>query len=60
LLELFLKRRGDIISYEEIEYALYGTQEISRNALKIIVSNLRKKIVGLNIQVTPKLGYRFL
>lgn len=58
LMELLLRRRGDIVSYEEIEYALYGTQEISRNALKIIVSNLRKKIVGLNIQVTPKLGYR--
>jgi len=58
LMELLLRRRGDIVSYEEIEYALYGTQEISRNALKIIVSNLRKKIVGMNIQVTPKLGYR--
>jgi len=58
LMELLLRRRGDIVSYEEIEYALYGTQEISRNALKIIVSNLRKKIVGLHIQVTPKLGYR--
>lgn len=60
LIELLLKQRGHIVSYEEIEYSLYGTQEISRNALKIIVSNLRKKVVGLNIQVTPKLGYRLL
>ncbi|HEX5328820.1 response regulator transcription factor [Sulfuricurvum sp.] len=60
LLELLLKRKEQIVSYEEIEYALYGTQEISRNALKIIVSNLRKKVIGLNIQVTPKLGYRLL
>lgn len=58
LIELLLERRGQIVSYEEIEYALYGTKEVSRNALKIVVSNLRKKVVGLNIQVTPKLGYR--
>ncbi|MDD2781242.1 response regulator transcription factor [Sulfuricurvum sp.] len=58
LMELLLKRRGYIVSYEEIEYALYGTQEVSRNALKIVVSNLRKKIIGLQIQATPKLGYR--
>lgn len=60
LIELLLRRRGDIVSYEEIEYALYGTQEISRNALKIVVSNLRKKSASLNIQATPKLGYRLL
>jgi two-component system, OmpR family, response regulator VanR len=59
LIELLLKHRGHLVSYEEIEYALYGTQEVSRNALKIIVSNLRKK-VGLNIQSTPKLGYRLI
>jgi DNA-binding response OmpR family regulator len=58
LMELLLKYRGKIVSYEEIEYTLYGSQEISRNALKIVVSNLRKKVVGLNIQSTPKLGYR--
>lgn len=58
LIELLLKHRGKIVSYEEIEYTLYGSQEISRNALKIVVSNLRKKVVGLNIQSTPKLGYR--
>lgn len=60
LIELLLRRRGDIVSYEEIEYALYGTQEISRNALKIVVSNLRKKIIDLNIVATPKIGYRLL
>jgi len=60
LIELLIRSRGVIVSYEEIEYALYGSQEVSRNALKIVVSNLRKKIPGLNIQVTPKLGYRFL
>jgi DNA-binding response OmpR family regulator len=58
LMELLLKYRGKIVSYEEIDYTLYGSQEISRNALKIVVSNLRKKVVGLNIQSTPKLGYR--
>ncbi|OHE09170.1 MAG: hypothetical protein A3J96_08185 [Sulfurimonas sp. RIFOXYC2_FULL_36_7] len=60
LMELLLKHRGKIVSYEEIEYTLYGSQEISRNALKIVVSNLRKKVVDINIQSTPKLGYRLL
>jgi len=59
LIELLVRSKGVIVSYDEIEYALYGSQEVSRNALKIVVSNLRKKIPGLNIQVTPKLGYRF-
>jgi two-component system, OmpR family, response regulator VanR len=60
LVELFLKRKNAVVTYEEIELALYGTQEISRNALKIVVSHLRKKIPALNIEVTPKVGYRLV
>lgn len=60
LIELLLKNRGKIVPYEQIEYALYSTHEVSRNALKIIVSNLRKKIPSNLIQATPKLGYRLL
>lgn len=58
LLELLLHRRKTVVPYDEIEYALYGTQEVSRNALKIVVSNLRKKIASLTIEAIPKLGYR--
>lgn len=58
LIELLLKRRNMVISYEEIESCLYDTKEVSRNALKIIVSNLRKKVPALTIQAIPKLGYR--
>lgn len=60
LIELLLKNRGNIVPYDEIEYALYSAHEVSRNALKIIVSNLRKKIPANLIQATPKLGYRLL
>lgn len=56
LLELLLEHRGNVLSYEMIEYALYETEMISRNAIKILISHLRKKI-GLNITAIPKIGY---
>ncbi len=59
LLELFLYYRGEALLYDTIEYALYGTAERSRNAIKILISHLRKKIPGLTIRSIPKIGYRF-
>jgi len=56
LLELLLDNRAEIVSYEMIEYTLYDTEETSRNAVKIIISNLRKKI-GFPINSIPKVGY---
>ncbi|MBN2869996.1 MAG: response regulator [Campylobacterales bacterium] len=57
LLELFLYYRGEALLYDTIEYALYGTGERSRNAMKILISNLRKKIPALSIRSIPKIGY---
>lgn len=58
LLELLLEHRGNVVSYEMIEYALYESETISRNAIKILISHLRKKI-GLTITAISKIGYIF-
>lgn len=60
LLELFLANSDKIVYYEEAEEALYGSQMKSRNALKIVVSNLRKKIPTIEIRAIPKIGYRLV
>ncbi len=58
LLELLLEHRGEVVSYEMIEYALYDTEETSRNAIKILISHLRKKL-DIDIDSIPKIGYIF-
>lgn len=56
LFELLLKYRGTVVAYEHIEEALYDSGEITRNAIKIPISHLRKK-TSLTIRAIPKIGY---
>lgn len=56
LLELLIEHRGDAVSYTMIEYALCDTQETTPNAIKILISHLRKKL-GITIISIPKVGY---
>ncbi|MDD3770910.1 MAG: winged helix-turn-helix domain-containing protein [Sulfuricurvum sp.] len=60
VLELLLYYRGETLLYETLEYAFLSSENKSRNALKIIVSNLRRKIPGLPIRSIPKIGYILL
>ncbi|MDD5053087.1 MAG: response regulator [Sulfuricurvum sp.] len=60
LIELLINNRGLIVYYEEMEDVLYSSQPKSRNALKIVVSSVRKKIPTITIQAIPKIGYRLL
>ncbi len=57
LLELLLSKRSKIVSYEEAEIALYNYRDERRNALKIVVSNLRRKIPVISIESVSKHGY---
>lgn len=58
LLELLIEHKGEVVSYGMIEYALYDTEETSRNAIKILISHLRKKL-AITITPIPKIGYIF-
>lgn len=60
LLEIFLSSHGKILTYTEIEEALYGSEERSRNGLRILVGRLRKKISALNIKTIAQVGYKYI
>ncbi len=53
LLELFLRRRGRVLSKEAIEDALYGFDEMpTANAIEVVVHRLRKKLHSLGASAT--------
>lgn len=60
MLELFLSNKGQIVDYDHIGEFLYPDALDSRNAVKCIIRDLRKKIPLLNIQSLPKIGYKIL
>lgn len=57
VLELLLYHRGEVLVYQTIENAFCDNIDKSRNAIKIIISHLRKKIPGLMIRAIPNRGY---
>lgn len=57
VLELLLYYRGEILLYETIDNAFCDSMDKSRNAIKIIISHLRKKIPGLIIRSVSNVGY---
>lgn len=57
LIEELLDNKGKIVSVDQIEHSVYGTEIMSDNALKSLLKNLRKKI-GADIIINKKgLGY---
>ncbi|MFZ2890271.1 response regulator transcription factor [Sulfuricurvum sp.] len=60
VLELLLYHRGEVLLYQTIENAFCDSMDKSRNAIKIIISHLRKKIPGVTIQVIPNRGYMLI
>lgn len=57
ILELLLYYKGEIVLHETIENAFCDNTEKSRNAIKIIMSHLRKKIPDITIQSIQRIGY---
>ena len=52
LLELFMRRKGRILSKDAIENALYGFDEPpTPNAIEVATHRLRKKLVDLDASV---------
>jgi len=46
-----------VISYEEIEFDIWDGKEMSQNALRLFIKNLRKKLPENFIQNIPNHGY---
>ncbi|MRJ01964.1 MAG: DNA-binding response regulator [Epsilonproteobacteria bacterium] len=57
LLELLLKRRGEIVTLDEIERTIWADGGYSENALRALVKRVRKKSAKELIKNFPALGY---
>jgi DNA-binding response OmpR family regulator len=58
LLELFLKNRGLLVPYDEIDNEVYKDRGMGRDSLRSLIKRLRKKIEGgASIEATPGIGY---
>lgn len=57
ILELLLYHKEEVVLHQTIENAFCDSTEKSRNAIKIIISHLRKKIPDLLIRSIPRIGY---
>jgi two-component system, OmpR family, response regulator VanR len=60
LIELFIKKRGQVVTKETIVSYLYGTDDIiEENAVKNAVYRLRKKLPDSTIHNIKNIGYLF-
>lgn len=58
LLELLLKHANKAVKYEQIESTLYKEAPPSDNAIKVLVSRLRRKAPFLHIENISNIGYK--
>ena len=58
LLEILIKNRGRVVSYEQLEYTIYPHDVISKNALRCLVRDIRIESYKGIIQNISKLGYK--
>lgn len=58
-LKLLIKKKGYIVSYEIIDQAVWGEENVmSSTSLRTLVKNIRKKLSCEIIENIPKMGYR--
>jgi two-component system KDP operon response regulator KdpE len=63
LLDLLTRRPGTLLSHTTILDAVWGPDEGSMEALRVHITNLRRKIgpdAGVEIQTEPGIGYRLV
>ena len=58
-LELLLRKKGMIVSYEEIELNVWKEEFMSIAALRTLVKSLRKKLPNSSIKNHSQTGYSF-
>jgi len=60
IIELLLINHGQVTNYEEISDVLYPDTFDSKNAIKCIIRDIRKKLPSISIETLPKWGYKLL
>ena len=58
LLDMLFARKEGIVSYEDIEEALWGDEYMSHNAMRLMIKNLRKKLPDGILKNAQGLGYK--
>jgi len=58
LLNLLIKNSPNIVSYETIEYHLWDDMEVSKEAFKSLIKDLRKKTSKESIKNVSGIGYK--
>lgn len=58
LLELFVLKKTGIITYLDIENAVWYDSVMSENALRLLIKKLRKKLPIGTLENVPKIGYK--
>jgi DNA-binding response OmpR family regulator len=58
LLNLLIKNKSNIVSYENIEYHIWDDCDVSKEAFKSLIKDLRKKTSKQLIQNISMLGYK--
>lgn len=60
VLVLFLRRKGELISRDEIMAAVWGDVFVEESNLRLCIHSLRKALGKGFVQTVPKSGYRFV
>ncbi len=60
LLEMLVRHRNSVVSYRELEYALWPEEEVSSSALRTLIYGLRKLAPQLQIKTQSKSGYTLI
>ncbi|WP_228568742.1 response regulator transcription factor [Campylobacter sputorum] len=59
LFEYFLKNKDKILTFDELILEVYGYESGSKDSLKTLIKELRKKIAPLEIENVFAVGYKF-
>ncbi|MCV6608427.1 MAG: winged helix-turn-helix domain-containing protein, partial [Campylobacterales bacterium] len=58
LLELLLKSKGNLVSYEEIETTIWYDTYMTQETLRALVKNLRKKLPKDSVETVTGHGFK--
>lgn len=59
MFEYFLKNKDKILTFDELILEVYGYESGSKDSLKTLIKELRKKIAPLEIENVFAVGYKF-
>jgi hypothetical protein len=60
LLSLLVKKRNQVVSYQELEAFIWGTRIVGESSLRSLAKKLRQKLPELDIKTVSGIGYSLL